>query len=517
MHYIFVSSQHDLSSVARIDRESLAEPFFQPGYRSEFRFRSRSGRRILDCFSYEDTFPSRCAELRGEGVRLFHGYLLGEDDVADLSPRANYYGVYSHGTVDDGECTFGSDELGLSPLYFASVSGYTFVANNPHLIAEYMRRLGLPVRPEASLPLWHAMKITVESDNTGYAEIFRVRPWRYLTVSSQDEILSPAKDRTDLPDNYEECVQLCVDELRSGMQSIVGKYANLRSDLTGGFDSRLTFSFILDGGYEDRFSFHTGGVDANPDVIVATQLANAYGLNHVRSLPRYVPVDFDISAYDDAVRFRAIRNAMETSEVRMGGKWSRSSADYPLDSTCSLNGKGAIFAKSYGVSGFEARMRRKFRGSEVDFADLTPEQIEWAPDCFGWADSFRGLLTDQAFAESRAWRRYIVEFGYDRFRERLGYADTLSAYQYRTHNANLDIMDSNCIFLYSPLVLETSRRLSPELKQAGKLYFDIMYRLNPDLCYFPYENRTYAPAIYSEYPPEVRQRIAAVPPQVGSI
>ncbi|MET3976977.1 hypothetical protein [Cellulosimicrobium sp. 4261] len=518
MHFIVVSSQQgDLGPVAGVRRESLPAPFFQPGYRSEFRFRSPSGRRLVDCYSYEAEFPEECAEVRTSGVRIFHGYLLGPEETSDLSPRSNYYGVYSHGVVGDEECEFGSDELGLSPLYHASADGYTFVANNPHLIAEYMDRLGLRVRPEPSLPLWHTMKITVESDNTGYEGIHRVRPWRYLSIGSQDEVRSPAKEKVALPESYDECVQLCVDELRAGMRSIVEKYSRLRSDLTGGYDSRLTFAFILDGGYQDRFTFHTGGVDENPDVVVATRLAEAYGLDHLRSLPRYVPVDFDLAAYDDAVRYRAVRNAMETSEVRMGGRWSKSAADYPENSSCSLNGKGAIFAKSYGVSGFEARMRRRFRGTEVDFANLTAEQLEWAPECFGWADSFRGLLTDRAFETSRAWRRYIVDFGYERFRERTGYADTLSAYQYRTHNANLDIMDANCIFLYSPLVLEVSRRLAPGLKQAGKLYFDIMYKLNPELCFFPYENRVYDPAIYADYPQDVRQRLAAVPPAVGSI
>ena len=514
MHFIFVSSQEkDLGPVADVTRRSLTAPLFQPAYRSEFHFRPPGGRRIVDCFSYEESFPAGSGCARGGEARLFHGYLLGDDDINHLSARENYYGVYSHGVVSDGACEFGSDELGLSPLYHASAGGFVFVANNPHLIAEYMRRLGIPVRPEPSLPLWHSMKITVESDNTGYAGIFRVRPWRYLTVGVDGAVSSPVKNRTVLPDDYDECV----DELRSGMQSIVTRHTDLRADLTGGYDSRLTFSFVLDGGYQDKFSFHTGGVDENPDVVVATELADAYGLKHLRSLPRYVPVDFDIAAYDDAVRYRAIRNAMETSEVRMGGKWSKSSADYPVNTVCSLNGKGAIFAKSYGVSGFEARMRRKFRGTDVDFANLTAAQLEWAPDCFGWADSFRGLLTEGAFAESRAWRRYIVDFGYERFRERIGYADTLSAYQYRTHNANLDIMDSNCIFLYSPLVLETSRRLTPALKQGGKLYFDIMYRLNPELCYFAYENRQYDPAIYAEYPREVRERLAAVPPATGSI
>jgi hypothetical protein len=91
----------------------------------------------------------------------------------------------------------------------------------------------------------------------------------------------------------------------------------------------------------------------------------------------------------------------------------------------------------------------------------------------------------------------------------------MPAYKYRNHNANL--IDNESIFLYSPVVLETARKLTPLLRYKGKLYFDIMYKLNRELCYIPFENRVVEPEIYKDYPVIEQKKIASIPSCEGSI
>lgn len=99
----------------------------------------------------------------------------------------------------------------------------------------------------------------------------------------------------------------------------------------------------------------------------------------------------------------------------------------------------------------------------------------------------------------------------------MNYADSMSAYRWRIHNCNLSSIESNCIFLYSPIVLQASRMLSPELRQDGKLYFDMTWELEPKLCFIPFENREYNPILFSDFPEENKQILSNISGITGNI
>ena len=516
MYYILVSALYSsLNPIFDMKKEDVT--WCVPAgmeLKSEFHYEIRERMRILDCYSFQSEIgPNNVKHGLGD-LHIWHGYLLDEEPLHKMTamrPDQCYYGVYSHGKITNSDCWFATDELGLSPLYYSQENDILFISNNPHLIAIYKHKLGIKLSVDPTLAIWQTIGITNESDHTGYKNIYRLLPWRYIFLDWNNQIIFPSKKRIDSSISYEELLQKSIIEMKRGIKTVVSQYADLKAQLTGGFDSRLVLAFILDSNFQDRFTFLTGGYPENPDCMVATMLAERYGLNHICK-PREISTNTNIQL-DSFVREICMANAMESSLVRL------QKFQGIKNKSVILNGFGAVFAKSLGFAkGFQIYMKRKFREkNSVDFSNLTFNQQLIGYDCFGYADADRYFLTDEAMNVSNEFRKYLFRFNFERFPENMNYADSMSAYRWRIHNSNLSTMENNCVFLYSPTVLEASRRLTPELRQNAKLYFDIMWQLRSELCFIPFENRVIDPSVYDTFPQEIKNIFSKISPVAGNI
>ena len=512
MYYIFVSSKdNSLKPLEHIGEDALRY-CIPPDNKIVDSFRKQfSRKRFIDCYSMYNKLDGNLS-VSEEELKLWHGYLLEKKTKSwdSLKPEISYYGVYSHGCISSENCWFTTDEIGLSPLYYSLEGGDIFVSNNPHLIAMYKRKLGFTIKVEPTLAVWHTVGITNESNNTGYENIFRVLPWRYVTIDYNNNISFPSKKRIDKQISYDELCHESIRQLKEGMHTINSKFIHKFSQLTGGFDSRLTMSFIMDNGHIPEWTFITKGREDNPDCIIAKLLAEKFHLNH-NCTPRKL-FNEEVENPEDFIKEVCKANAMESSLVRLNTFMGNQK-----DDVC-LNGMGAAFAKSFGFAdAFQINMKRKFRGKEIDFNKLDDSEYAVGYDCFGHADADRYFLNEEGLNVVRNFRKYLFEFNYNRFPENLNYADSMSAYRWRIHNCNLASIENNLIFLYAPVVLEASRRLQFDLRRDGKLYFDIMWRINPELCFIPYENRVYNPKIYEEYPQQIKEIFKSIPPIEGNI
>lgn len=521
MDYIFASSTTPTLDVAplTIDEKQFIEP---ARYKNcIFQRRVITGeRRLVDYYNWEQgqTSLEQQAEDFSEppptspvsSCRVAHGYIFGEPNLHQVDPRCNHYGVYSHGTITDSLCEFATDEIGLSPLYYSECGSYLFVSNNPHLIALYRKKLGFPIEPEPTLPVWHTIGITVESDHTGYAGIKRVRPWEYLQINHNQVLGTLQKTRLFVNSSYEAALDTCIEMLRNAVEYIADTHTDLRAQLTGGLDSRLVLAFILDRNLENRFVFSTQGKHKNPDRIIAKMIAKRYRLRHRRYIER--PFNKGRST-DEAIRSFCLDNAMESTLVRLDGR-----QDHRFSNTAVLNGFGAVFSKSLWYSSmFKKYMEKRFPEQSINYDLMTDEQLNYAPRCFGLSKEDIFYLTPYATNIALDNRAYIFNFTHRRFPENMNYADSMGAYRYRNHNANLSTRDCNQVVLYCPHLIETSRMLSPELRQEGKSFFDILWHLNRELSLFPLENRIYSPLVYENLSPSEKELVQDVEAVNGPI
>ena len=174
MYFIFVSSKGaDLAPISGIGKDSIS--WCMPsGYeiKSEYHRKISKGR-ILDLYGFHDDLDKCCSGQ--DRVGFFHGYLLGDEHptIMNMDPAKSYYGVYSHGMVSKEDCYFATDEIGLSPLHYSNDEEVLMVSNNPHLIAIYKRMLGIKMRVESTLAVWHAVGITSRTlrDIRAYSEL----------------------------------------------------------------------------------------------------------------------------------------------------------------------------------------------------------------------------------------------------------------------------------------------------------------------------------------------------------
>lgn len=119
-----------------------------------------------------------------------------------------------------------------------------------------------------------------------------------------------------------------LDDLRGDIASSIRaaltlSVRNRLADLTGGKDSRLVLSVMLDEGLADRFEFRTWGAPDLADVVVAKQIAEAFGLRHM--VNAIDPSAFGCRVGLDAALREAGYGTLSDREIAMRvtvGSWS---------------------------------------------------------------------------------------------------------------------------------------------------------------------------------------------------
>lgn len=210
---------------------------------------------------------------------------LEDDDASSLLDAGgvrNHFAALALRLVgrDGGWLT--TDPYGLHTIYRATVGERTVIGNDPQLVADVLGHLGVSAgRSESSaainailghlsgcrtgfdgvevLPLGHGVDFV-----GGTARVVRrVRdPWT-VAQGSLDEDLVDAVDR----------------DLTTFVVSVMQSASPIRSELTGGKDSRLILALVEGVGLAHRLDFVSYGPDDHPDVVVAEQLCRRLGLS----------------------------------------------------------------------------------------------------------------------------------------------------------------------------------------------------------------------------------------------
>jgi hypothetical protein len=142
----------------------------------------------------------------------------------------------------------------------------------------------------------------VEIEPTGAVRLHRppCPPWRL--------------DADDLACNPDAALDKVRAEMTMAIRTALqGPGTEGRVGLTGGKDSRLILALLLADGSAANLEFETLGSDDLPDVVVARQLAESFGLRHVVN-PQVADRWAWRKRVDDAVRDRDLRDA-DTREI----------------------------------------------------------------------------------------------------------------------------------------------------------------------------------------------------------
>ncbi len=290
--------------VAQLDERAHAALTFPPS--AHHRWSSTDGRMLAAGWSHvsSDALGSYW-EDRGSTLTAFSGRLWR--DLTSWRPGRTWAAQLAdhlvHSDIDqdverfsgmftmvhlrvEGTGWVTADPLGTGMAYSADAPTHSVVTNRAALAASLVTPPGRrPVRDLEGMGLF-AFTGTLQGEHTGF-EAVRVIP--------QGSIVHLARGRAprthtwstmpwwvDGPEvDLDTAVERSLVRLRAGVR-LLASPGEQRAvcELTGGKDSRLVLALLLAEGLAHEVEFRTWGPPDLPDVLVATRLAERYGLDH---------------------------------------------------------------------------------------------------------------------------------------------------------------------------------------------------------------------------------------------
>ena len=242
-----------------------------------------------------------------------------------------------------------SDPLSVAMLYRAETDDFVAVATSARLAARIAAGDNRePVR-DAEAVAWLTYIGNIVGDRTGFVGT------RVLPVGSYVEIdplhglqvrysnPTPWVPAEDLPTGDDELVDRVHRALSESVQSVARLPVEQRlADITGGRDSRLVLSLLIEQGLTDKFEFRTTGDVHTPDSSIGCAIAERFALNHRAVVPgamdetafrrRLRTHVFQTSGMFSAWDFKGSLNVVTTPTVSgMFGELARTKyKDYPF-------------------------------------------------------------------------------------------------------------------------------------------------------------------------------------------
>jgi len=190
----------------------------------------------------------------------------------------------------NGECLVFNDRLSVEPIYYAKEQGRIIISNRVRLIKDLLEKWDYDIETLS----WISVVLYIIGNGTSIKQIKRLEPGAYIQV--QNGRLRIPENNLFMFNNQDIKEQIEKDEDAFTNESIehcvknisvtLGKNPTAAVPLSGGKDSRAVFALIMRAGQHKTFNAYTNGVETHPDVIVAKEIAEHYGVHHVINEPK---------------------------------------------------------------------------------------------------------------------------------------------------------------------------------------------------------------------------------------
>lgn len=172
------------------------------------------------------------------------------------------------------------DPLGGAIAFTYSASGKSFVSTDTCQLVKIALEHGVSMEKD---PLFQVERLILGNGgltNSSYLNVKSIDPFQYLVMRG-NQIRTQNYDILNSFQNYS--IYELFGALRSDVLSSVFAISNSKSKqvishLTGGFDSRLVLSAILNQGLQDNVSIFCSGPEGSTDRVVADGLSRAFNL-----------------------------------------------------------------------------------------------------------------------------------------------------------------------------------------------------------------------------------------------
>jgi len=414
---------------------------------------------------------------------------------------------------DDGRGVVASDPLGIGLLYMGENRAVSVLSTRANLAARLLAaESAAPPRRDAVGACWLAYSPYPIGSRTGFEAV---------------EVV-PAEDRVEIDPERGACLrrtmpppwldrppggdrQTLVEELRSDIATSIRAALALPvpdhvADLTGGKDSRLILGVMLGEGLAHEFEFRTSGPPDLPDVVVAKQIAETFGLRHAAKVidPKALA---SRAAHDAALRDAGYRTVPEREMVMRltVGSWSG------MRNVCEPRLAAPPDGDSVLLSGLCGEtLRTNYPGAARLRSVQELEQFPRTHLNFGAA----GILRPEAEQQyDREVRRALV----DGFTERDVPQDAVDAFYIRNRlrrwfGTSEEVDPRNRVFpLYSLAGVRAAFAIGADDRHAEWLHFEVIAQACESLLRVPFDKGCWDERLLSAHASDglTHQRAAA--------
>ena len=188
---------------------------------------------------------------------------------------------------DSGRLMAFNDRLSIEPLYYGSKAGRVYVSNRVSLIATAMGNWEHDVETLG----WMGVLGHLIGEGTSVKGISRLFSGACLEVDKGRcevkgvalSVLDP--NLTGVEEHFDEYFEKAFDQCVTNITASLKADPSIPVPLSGGKDSRAVLGLVLRAGLIDRVSSYTNGYAGHPDVVVAQQIVEHYGIAHQHNIP----------------------------------------------------------------------------------------------------------------------------------------------------------------------------------------------------------------------------------------
>jgi hypothetical protein len=210
--------------------------------------------------------------------------------VGSADELAGVYVVAS--MASRGSCAIAADPMGAALLYRARCPGVVVLSTRAAVAAELLADFtGTKPRRDVLGAGWLAYVGTAMGLRTGFEDVTLLPDGAVVAIGPTGTVDVHRSTRAAWRQQSDELAAdplAALEEVRAEMVTAIrmalrepGTQGSL--GLTGGKDSRLLLALLLAEGLAADIEYQTLGADDLPDVVLARQLATAFGLRHVTS------------------------------------------------------------------------------------------------------------------------------------------------------------------------------------------------------------------------------------------
>lgn len=177
------------------------------------------------------------------------------------------------------------DPIGMSIVYYYVTPRFKIYSNSIKEIKKYLEKIGIEIKKNINFFFESLVMNNGGLGHTPYQEVSALKPFNYIVVTKNSIQVVENPEIIDYISNinspaYEDIISIAKKDIQENMNAVHQyKTDGVKiSHLTGGFDSRLILSAILNKGIQDEFIFFCSGKDGTKDKDISKALCKEYDL-----------------------------------------------------------------------------------------------------------------------------------------------------------------------------------------------------------------------------------------------